>query len=196
LSRLLGVLSDVAKLLDSQKLDWALVGGLAVSARTEPRFTRDVDLVVAVASDQVAEDLSRKLLAAGYSILSTVEQDAANRLATIRLEPPGEPAGGVVVDMLFASSGIEPEIAAGAERIEIASGQLVPVATIGHLIAQKILSRDDESRPQDIVDLRALLKTADREDLDTASDALRLIASRGYARERDVLAEFHRLTRS
>ncbi len=196
MSRLLRVLSDVAKLLDSQQLDWALVGGLAVSARTEPRFTRDVDLVVSVSSDPIAEGLSRKLLAAGYSILSTVEQDATSRLATIRLEPPGEPTGGVVVDLLFASSGIEPEIAAGAERIEIAGGQIVPVATIGHLIAQKVLSRDDESRPQDIADLRALLKAADRTDLDTSRDALRLVASRGYARQRDVLAEFERLTRS
>jgi hypothetical protein len=30
---------------------FALVGGLAVSARTEPRFTRDADLAVAIASD-------------------------------------------------------------------------------------------------------------------------------------------------
>lgn len=27
--------------------DFALVGGIAVSARTEPRFTRDLDLAVA-----------------------------------------------------------------------------------------------------------------------------------------------------
>jgi hypothetical protein len=32
-----------------------VVGGLAVSARTEPRFTRDVDLVIAVSDDQSAE---------------------------------------------------------------------------------------------------------------------------------------------
>jgi hypothetical protein len=32
-----------------------LVGGLAVSVRTEPRFTRDVDLVVAISDDHAAE---------------------------------------------------------------------------------------------------------------------------------------------
>jgi hypothetical protein len=41
----------------------ALVGGLAVSARTEPRFTRDADLAVAVASDAEAESLIRALYA-------------------------------------------------------------------------------------------------------------------------------------
>lgn len=34
---------------------FALVGGLAVSARTEPRLTRDTDLAVAVADDVEAE---------------------------------------------------------------------------------------------------------------------------------------------
>ena len=33
---------------------FALIGGLAVSARTEPRFTRDADLAVAVESDAQA----------------------------------------------------------------------------------------------------------------------------------------------
>jgi hypothetical protein len=35
----------------------ALVGGLAVSVRTEPRFTRDADLAVAVTDDADAEAL-------------------------------------------------------------------------------------------------------------------------------------------
>jgi hypothetical protein len=35
----------------------ALVGGLAVSARAEPRTTRDVDLAVSVLGDEQAEQL-------------------------------------------------------------------------------------------------------------------------------------------
>lgn len=42
-------------------IPFALVGGLAVSARTEPRFTRDADLAVALASDAEAEALIREL---------------------------------------------------------------------------------------------------------------------------------------
>ncbi len=37
------------------EVGFALVGGLAVSARSEPRFTRDIDLAVAVDGDQQAE---------------------------------------------------------------------------------------------------------------------------------------------
>ena len=37
------------------EIDTALVGGIAVSTRTEPRFTRDLDFAVAVADDAAAE---------------------------------------------------------------------------------------------------------------------------------------------
>ena len=39
------VLHRIAADLTRSNVDFALIGGLAVSVRTEPRFTRDVDLV-------------------------------------------------------------------------------------------------------------------------------------------------------
>jgi len=39
-------LRRIAVDLDARGRHWALVGGLAVSARAEPRTTRDVDVVV------------------------------------------------------------------------------------------------------------------------------------------------------
>ncbi|HEY7363147.1 MAG TPA: hypothetical protein VIE37_03490, partial [Methylomirabilota bacterium] len=50
MSRLESVLRRAAGDLQALGRGWAVVGALAVSARTEPRFTRDVDLVVAVQS--------------------------------------------------------------------------------------------------------------------------------------------------
>ena len=136
---------------------WALVGGFAVSARAEPRFTRDIDAAVVVENDADAEGLVRALVRAliadGYELLAAVEQDETGRLATVRLSSP--PGGEVVVDLLFASSGIEPEIARSAEPTEIVPGLTLPIATTGHLIALKLLARDDQSRPQDLADLRA-----------------------------------------
>lgn len=193
MNRLFRVLADVSDILDAQSRSWALVGGLAVSARTEPRFTRDLDLVVSVTTDEGAEALVRSFLGDGHTVLSTVEQDATGRLATVRLQPPGEVGDGVVVDLLFASSGIEPEIAAAAERCDLVEGLVVPIARIGHLIAQKVLSRDDDTRPQDIADLRALLAEATPPDLSQAREALLLIRDRGFSRQRDVLAEYERL---
>ena len=171
--------------LDRRRLGWALVGGFAVSARAEPRFTRDVDVAVAVIDDRAAEQNVHDLVAGGYRLLASVEQDAVGRLATVRLSPV---AGDVVVDVLFASSGIEPEIVRSAEAIEILPGLVVPVARTGHLIALKLLARDDESRPQDLADLRSLHEVATREDVDLARSAIHLITERGYHRDRDLAA--------
>jgi hypothetical protein len=67
------------------------------------------------------------------------------------------------------------------------------VATLAHLIALKILSRDDRTRPQDRVDLVALLTRADSTAIATARTALALIAERGFSRGRDLLGAFDAL---
>jgi len=193
LSRLDAALRRAARDLDALGCRWALVGGLAVSARVEPRFTRDIDLVVDTPSDPDAERLVLELQRLGYRVQAVVEQEATGRLATARLIPIDQDEAGVVLDVLFASSGIEPEIAATAEPLELLPDLRVPVATIGHLIALKILARDDRSRPQDRVDLAALVRVAGPQDLQHARAATALIRRRGYHRGRDLAVELERL---
>ena len=154
---------------------YAVVGGIAVSARIEPRFTRDLDLAVAVPDDPSAEAIVRDLIARGFRLESVIEQDAIGRLATVRLAAPEQSGAGIVVDLLFASSGIEPEIAAQADQLEVFAGVPAPVAQSGHLIALKVLARDDRTRPQDAVDLRALIAAAGESDLALARESVRLI---------------------
>jgi hypothetical protein len=93
----------------------------------------------------------------------------------------------VIVDLMFASSGIEPEIVAAAESLETTPGLTVPVVTTGHLIALKLLARDDVTRPQDLGDLRALMAAARPGDLAAARQAVGLIEARGFNRERDLI---------
>lgn len=173
--------------LSDAQIRFALIGGLAVSVRTEPRFTRDADLAVAVADDVEAEALIRQIGARGYRIEATIEQDAVARLATVRIASLHEPAG-PVIDLLFASAGIEQEVVASAEVMEVLPNLAIGVATTGHLIALKVLARDDVQRPQDLVDLRALLRVASEGELESAREALALITDRGYHRGRDLLA--------
>lgn len=61
----------------------ALVGGLAVSARTEPRFTRDLDFAIAVVSDDEAAHYVFRLRQVGYEIVTALEQTTRHRLSTI-----------------------------------------------------------------------------------------------------------------
>jgi hypothetical protein len=185
-------LHRIAADLVASNADFALIGGLAVSVRTEPRFTRDADLAVAVASDGEAETLIRHVRTCGYDVAAVVEQEAVGRLATVRLTVAGD-IEGPVIDLLFASSGIEREVVAAGEPIALLPGLTMKIARIGHLIALKVLSRDDERRPQDLVDLRALLRAATAEEVARARDALIVIEARGYHRGRDLVPQLDAL---
>ena len=193
-TRILTVLRRTATALHERKRPFALVGGLAVSVRVEPRFTRDIDLAVAVAHDADAEALTRDLQAAGFGLRLSLEQHTLGRLATVRLVPPGEGAEGIAVDLLFASTGIEPDICAAADDITM-DGFVVPVAAVGHLLAMKLLARADH-RPQDAVDLEALLRVLtpdERARAITAVDQIeRLGANRGKPLRRQLDALLNR----
>jgi len=189
-SALRASLTRIATDLDDLHARWAVVGGLAVSARAEPRLTRDVDVAVAVTDDAAAERLVADLRARGYEVMALVDQTAVGRLATARLLPDDR---GAIVDLLFASSGIEDEVVREAERILVVPELTLPVARVAHLIALKLLARDDRHRPQDWDDLRVLIAVATQEDRDDARGAVRLIVRRGYARGRSLEADLEHM---
>jgi hypothetical protein len=184
----LEAVAGTAALLRGLGVKFALVGGLAVSSRSEPRFTRDADFAVAVASDKEAESVVRQFFTAGYLQQSLLEQQVQDRLATVRLLLPPD---GPVVDLLFASYGIEREIAQNATIVEIAPGVELPVARVSELIAMKLLS-ESERRPQDRADILGLIAAADANEPSEARKAAALISTRGYNRGRDLLASLDR----
>lgn len=124
------------------------------------------------------------MLEHGYLLDAVVEQHIAGRLATARLRHRDHTA--VVVDLLFASCGIEPEMEM-AENLEVLPGLVVPVATAGHLITMKLLARDDRTRPADADDLRTLAAVANQDDWEVAGRAAQLVTERGYQRDRNLL---------
>ena len=171
---------------------YAVVGGLAVSARVEPRFTRDIDLAMATRDDAEAEALVHRLLGAGYRVVQALEHDAG-RMATVRLLPPGGRSGQIVVDLLFASSGIEPELVRKADVIEVLPDVFLPVAQVGHLIVLKLLSVA-EGRPNDTIDLAALAGSADAAAWALAAESVPLVTARGFDRGRDLSGDLAALS--
>ena len=95
----------------------------------------------------------------------------------------------MVVDLLFASSGIENEVVASATRLQVLPRLSAPVAITGHLIALKTLA----GRNQDLTDLGSLIPSASAEDLEIARQAVRLIQKRGFNREQDIVADLGKL---
>lgn len=183
-------LSAVAKALGLVGTRFAVVGGLAVSARSRPRGTGDVDLAVPAVDDVAAEAIVHALTRQGYRVRTLIEHRVTGRMATVRFDPPDPKTQGVLVDLLFAASGIELEIVTHARACEFASGPL-PTATLGHLIAMKLLS-EAPHRPDDASDLIAMLAVASVRDLSTARAAAKLISARGYARRQDLLLKLER----
>jgi hypothetical protein len=176
-------LGRIAGALTKRHRSFALVGGLAVSMRSEVRFTRDVDVAVRVDGDADAESLVLDLASDGFRPVASVEHETVKRLSTVRLKSPE----GVVVDLLFASSGIEAEIVDRATVVAVPDLGTLPVARAEELLAMKILSMRDD-RLQDRIDAQRLVQIA-RVDLDVVRDNLRRIAERGFDRGQDLLGK-------
>ena len=164
---------------------FAVVGGLAASARGEARFTRNIDIVVAVSNDEEAKTVVFRLTQHGYHMLATIEQDATHRLATARLQH----GAGVICDLIFATSGIEHEIVNGADGLELFDEKLVPTASAEALIAMKVLSSTDQ-RPRDLGDIAAILRSNPELDHGLVRRLLEAIASRGFARGQDLVEKW------
>lgn len=179
-------LAEIDKDLRQLRVRWALLGGLAVSIRSEPRTTKDLDLAIAVTSNREAERIVGDFMARGYQMLhEPFERTDMDRMSTVRLVASLK-QGRVIVDFLFASSGIEPEIVDSAEYIDVLPGIALPVITMGHLLAVK----SHAARPKDLVDLQALLRFASDQDLQEARNALELIMRREFHEGRDLDLEF------
>jgi len=178
LAEALGVLMER---LEAASVEYAVIGGLAASARGEVRFTRDVDVAVAVGDDAEAEQLVFQLREAGYQVLATVEQEATERLATVRLQGPN----GVVCDLIFATSGIEAEVVRDATAIEVLPGLVVQTASVECLLAMKTLSATP-SRPRDMGDIQAMLRAHPDFDEVAVQELLTAISRRGFDRGQDL----------
>ena len=82
---------------------------------------------VSAALRRAAEDLNQ--LGHPWALVGGLAVSARARLATARLHAPV--ASPVVVDLLFASSGIEREVTQHAELMEVLPGIVTPVAAVG-----------------------------------------------------------------
>lgn len=182
------VLGDIAHRLQERGVAFALVGGLAVSVRSEVRFTRDVDLAVVVSNDTEMEALVHHLATFGYRSVAIVEHEARKRLATARLESPS----GILVDLLAASCGIESEVVARAALVPIDGAGEIPVARAEELVAMKVLSMN-EHRIQDRLDAINLVLTNPSLQLSSVRELLALITTRGFDRGQNLARKLESL---
>lgn len=193
---LLPVLRRVVAHLADTEPSHAVVGGLALSFRAEPRYTRDIDLAVAVTSDAEAEAVVGSLIRLRYRVDLELDHIESGRLSTMRLKPPAEADVDSVdqpyIDLLFTTCGIEPEVVAQATPLEIEPGLVLPIARVPHLMAMKLLAAGPH-RKQDYVDLDDLLAEADDAEVAEVRELITLIHDRGFDRGLDLHARLDAL---
>ncbi len=146
-------LVDVTELLKARQFPYAVIGGLAVSLRGEPRVTADVDLVLGITID-AAIDLIPLLKGTSLEPLFSGVEEVVKRafILPLRHRPTG-----VKVDLAIGLSGFERQAIARAEAMNIA-GQDVLVATAEDLLVMKLFA----GRPRDQQDIEGIIAAQGR----------------------------------
>ena len=127
--------------MDEAGLRAALIGGTAVNAYAEPRFTRDLDFTV-VADVSALARFASVLKDAGFEIARQQESDASSGPDFLQFIRPGTPH---MVDIITARTEYQNLV---IERTTLDLGKNVGVATLEDLIVLKLIA----NRPQDHVD--------------------------------------------
>lgn len=191
MTQLIDIIVDFNSRLKLLGVKFCLVGGMAITARSYERTTKDVDFAVSVISEVEAEECVRALATNGFEVNTILENKTHNVLSTVRLKYINGPE--FFIDLLFSACGIEKEIVSQSSELELLPKVFVPVASVASLIVMKLVSFDVEKRPVDIADLHALLKVASDEDIRKVRELATLIVKRNFHRGRDLIAELEKL---
>ena len=141
-------LADAVSLLAARGLRSALIGGLAVSLRGQPRMTVDVDLVVLATVDEALRLVADLATTPFDPLFPGVEEVVAKAF----ILPLRHRQTLIRVDLAIGMSGFEQEAVARATPIMIGAAS-IPVVSIEDLLVMKALA----GRPQDDEDIRGLV---------------------------------------
>ena len=141
-------LRDIAAFLRSEKLPFAVIGGIAVGLRGEPRFTADVDLVIGADVDRALSFLR----AVEGSSFVPLFADVSEVVASAFIIPLRHRKTGIKVDLAIGLTGFERQLLERAENLPLGGVQL-PVATAEDLLLMKVLA----DRPRDAEDARRIV---------------------------------------
>ncbi len=143
----------ICRALNEAGAKYVLIGGFAVIAHGGSRFTKDIDLLVDAAPDNIARVKTALRILADNAAADLADSDVAEHTVVRVVDE-------VVVDLMGKACGLTfGDVSADMERHDF-GGVLVPVASPSALIRTK-----DTYRPQDAIDrafLSALLERRQR----------------------------------
>lgn len=140
---------ELLSVFNSRKVRYLLIGGYAVSLHSQPRSTKDLDLLISPDADNV-KALYAALAEFGAPLAGMIPADFMESGTFFRMGVPP-----LMVDILPAIPGVDFESAWNRRadmEIDPDNGLRVPVISRRDLIAAKLAA----ARPQDLIDAEAL----------------------------------------
>ncbi|MBN1420800.1 MAG: nucleotidyl transferase AbiEii/AbiGii toxin family protein [Planctomycetes bacterium] len=133
-------LTDIGRYFRATQTPFAIIGGIAVVARGEPRFTGDIDVVAGIDLDRALTLLDGLEGSPFRPLLS----DARDVVRAALILPLRHRTTGIKVDVAVGLSGFERDLIARATDVDFGAC-MVPVATAEDLLLMKVLA----GRPRD-----------------------------------------------
>lgn len=130
---------------------FALIGALAVSARSRPRATQDIDFLVSAEDEFFSKHFPATIKSMGYSykIFTGGMNDPINGLIRIYNH-----SGEELVDIIPVYWKWQDEMVKDAPQVKISKDLSIPIALAEDLVVLKLKAHG----PQDLLDVKELLR--------------------------------------
>lgn len=142
------IISKIAKALNRNGIDYIVIGGQAVLLYGEPRFTKDVDIILGVDIDY----LERILEITNKIDFKPIPKDLENFVKRTYVLPLMEKSSKIRVDLIFSFSPFERRAIERAKTVDI-NNTKVSFVSLEDLIVFKLFS----GRAKDLEDVKVLL---------------------------------------
>ena len=140
----------ICRALNEADARYVLIGGFAVIAHGASRFTKDIDLLVDDAPDNIARVKRGLAILADNAAAEVADHDVRDHTVVRVVDE-------VIVDLMGRACGLTyADVAADMEWLEL-TGVRVPIASPSALVRTK-----DTYRPQDAIDRSFLQQVLDR----------------------------------
>ena len=151
------VLKRIAKKFNEEKIPYLVIGGQALLIYGEPRFTRDIDIIVGI----LPKDLDKILELTKEIDLEPLTKDVRKFVEETYVLPLEDSKTKIRVDLIFSFSTFESMAIARGVNKEI-EGVIIKFASIEDLIIFKMFS----GRGRDVDDVKSLVRLNRKIDID------------------------------
>lgn len=139
---------EVARFLEQHKVQYVLIGGLAVQIWGEERLTTDADMTIHSSLTEGSAPLVR-LITDRFPSRHSDPLEFARRNRPILITV----SNGINVDISLALPGYEDEVLAHAVEYELEPGKCIRLCSAEDLIIHKAVA----GRPQDVIDIQGVV---------------------------------------